>query len=138
MHKEVRLFLYLVWFPVLISDFSFASNFSCQKNNENIAIYLYKCCTQTDNHLVTTTNQKCQGQRPNRRTDREQYTRTNAATARTNLSTRLAKHKRATRNGDVNNHIVERRSPFTDETLNRLGLCDMYYVFYRLLSTTYY
>ena len=26
---------------------------------------------------------------------------------------------------------------FTDETSNRLGLCDMYYVFYRLLSTTH-
>ena len=33
-------------------DFSFASNFSRQKNNENIAICLYKFCTQTDNHLV--------------------------------------------------------------------------------------
>ena len=51
----------------------------------------------------------------NRRTDREQYTRSNAATARlltisetgTNLSTRLTKHKRATKNGDVNNHIAE-------------------------------
>ena len=27
---------------------------------------------------------------------------------------------------------------FTDETSNRLGLCDMYYVFYRLLSTTHF
>ena len=29
-------------------------------------------------------------------------------------------------------------TPFTDETSNRLGLCDMYYVFYRLLSTTHF
>ena len=51
----------------------------------------------------------------NRRTDREQYTRSNAATARLtyigetgrNLSTRLTEHKRATRNGDVNNHIAD-------------------------------
>ncbi|CAH3173599.1 unnamed protein product [Porites evermanni] len=49
----------------------------------------------------------------NRRTDREQYTRSNAATARSyigetgrKLSTRLTEH-RATRNGDVNNHIAE-------------------------------
>ena len=27
-------------------------------------------------------------------------------------------------------------TPFTDEKSNRLGLCDMYYVFYRLRSTT--
>ena len=27
---------------------------------------------------------------------------------------------------------------FTDETSNRLGLCDMYYAFYRLLSTTHF
>ena len=27
---------------------------------------------------------------------------------------------------------------FTDETSNRLGLCEMYYVFYRLLSTTHF
>ena len=27
---------------------------------------------------------------------------------------------------------------FTDETSNQLGLCDMYYVFYRLLSTTHF
>ena len=26
----------------------------------------------------------------------------------------------------------------TDETSNQLGLCDMYYVFYRLLSTTHF
>ena len=44
-----------------------------------------------------------------RNTHREQYTRSNAATARpltlVNLSTRLTERKRATRNGDVNNHI---------------------------------
>ena len=40
-----------------------------------------------------------------------------------NLSTRLTKHKRATRDGDVKNHIA-----------NWLGLCDVYYVFYRQLA----
>ena len=44
------------------------------------------------------------GTKTNRSTDREQYTRSNAAT---NLSTRLTEHKRATTNGDVNNHIAE-------------------------------
>ena len=29
-------------------------------------------------------------------------------------------------------------APFTDETSNWLGLCDMYNVFYRLLSTSYF
>ena len=55
----------------------------------------------------------------NRSTEREQYTRSNAATARLltlvkpaetpsrNLSRRLTEHKRATKNGDVNNHIGE-------------------------------
>ena len=51
----------------------------------------------------------------NRRTDREQYTRSNAATARLltlvksgeTLATRLTEQKRAKRNGDVNNHIAE-------------------------------
>ena len=51
----------------------------------------------------------------NRRTDSEQYKRSNAATARLlmlvkpgkNLSTRLTEHKRVTRNGDANNHIAE-------------------------------
>ena len=46
----------------------------------------------------------------NRGTDTEQYTRSKASyigeTGR-NLSTRLTEHKRATRNGDVNNHIAE-------------------------------
>ena len=51
----------------------------------------------------------------NQRTDREQYTRSNAGTARLlklvksgrNLSTRLNEHKRTMRNGDVSNHIAE-------------------------------
>ena len=42
-----------------------------------------------------------------------------------NLSTRLTERKRATRN-QQQSHCW---SPFTDETSNRLGLCDMYYVF---------
>ena len=41
----------------------------------------------------------------NLRTDREQSTRSVAPTGR-NLNTRLTEHKRATRNGDANNHIA--------------------------------
>ena len=47
-----------------------------------------------------------------------------------NLSTRLTEHKRATRNGDVNNHIAEHHL--------QTKLCDMYNVFYRLPSTSYF
>ena len=54
-----------------------------------------------------------------------------------NLSTRLTEHKRATRNGDVNSHIAEHHL-LSDETSNRPGLCDMYYAFYRLPSTTHF
>ena len=49
----------------------------------------------------------------NRTTDREQFTRSNAATdtyigeTDRNLNIRLTEHKRATRNGDINNHIAE-------------------------------
>ena len=53
--------------------------------------------------------------RTNLTTDKEQYTRSNAATAwpltlvetGRNLNIRLTEHKRATKNGDVNNHIAE-------------------------------
>ena len=46
------------------------------------------------------------------RTDKEQFIRSNAATARPlisgrNLNTRLTEHRRATRNGDINNNIAE-------------------------------
>ena len=50
-----------------------------------------------------------------------------------NLSTRLTEHKRATRNGDVNNHIAEHHL----KTKHQID-CDMYNVFYRLLSTSYF
>ena len=40
--------------------------------------------------------------RTNLKADKEQYTRSNAATARP-----LTEHKRATKNGHVNNHIAE-------------------------------
>ena len=53
-----------------------------------------------------------------------------------NLSTRLTGHKRATRNDDVNMFTL--LNTFTDETSNRLGLCHMYCVFYRLVSTTHF
>ena len=52
-----------------------------------------------------------------------------------NLSTRLTEHKRATRNGDVKNHIAEHHL----QTKHQIDWdCDMCYVFYRLLSTTYF
>ena len=51
----------------------------------------------------------------NQRTDREQQTRSKCCDCQAsyigetgrNLSTQLTEHKRATRNGDVNNHIAE-------------------------------
>ena len=49
-----------------------------------------------------------------------------------NLSTGLTEHKRATKNGDVNNHIAEHHLE-TKDASNRLGFCDMHSVFYRLL-----
>ena len=49
---------------------------------------------------------------------------------------RATEQERATKNDDVNNHIAEHHLQ-TGETSNRLGLCDMHYVFYRLLSTTH-
>ena len=53
-----------------------------------------------------------------------------------NLSTRLTAHKRATRNGDVNNRIAEHHLKTKHQI--RLGLCDMFNLFYRLLSTSYF
>ena len=50
-----------------------------------------------------------------------------------NLSTRLTEHKRAMRNGDVNNHIAEHHL----KTKHQIDW-DMYNVFYRLLSTSYF
>ena len=47
-----------------------------------------------------------------------------------NLSTGLTEYKRETRKW-------WRQQSFTYETSNRLGLCDMYYPFHRLLSTTH-
>ena len=52
-----------------------------------------------------------------------------------NLSTRLTEHKQATRNGNVNNHIAEHHL----KTKHQIDWdCDMYNVFYRLLSTSYF
>ena len=46
----------------------------------------------------------------------------------------LNEQKRATRNGDVNNHIAEHCL----QTKHQINWdCDMYNVFYRLLSTTH-
>ena len=47
----------------------------------------------------------------------------------------LTEHKRTTRNGDVNNHIVEHLLPRKDQID---WDSDIYYVFHRLLSTTYF
>ena len=52
-----------------------------------------------------------------------------------NLSTRLTEHKRATRNGDVNNHIAEHYL----QTKHQIDWdCEMYHKFYRLVSTTHF
>ena len=65
----------------------------------------YACFTQTDNsrYLLYDDYSLISRTKTNRRTAREQYI---GKTGR-NLSTRLTEHKRATRNGDVNNHIAE-------------------------------
>ena len=75
----------------------------------------------------------------NRRTDREQYTRSNAATARLlyigetgrNLSTQLTEHKRATKNGDVNSHIAKHHLKTTHQIDWDSATCITY-------STDYY
>ena len=41
------------------------------------------------------------------RTDREQYTISNAGETGRNLSTPQIEHKQVTRNGDINTHIAE-------------------------------
>ena len=53
----------------------------------------------------------------------------------TGRTTQLTKHKWATWNGDVNNHIAEQHL----QTKHQIDWdSDMYYVFYRLLSTTHF
>ena len=76
----------------------------------------HTCCTQTYNHFTTSsTTLLLSKTKTNWRTDREQYTRSNAAIARPltlvetgrNLSTRPTEHKQTTRNGEDNNHFAE-------------------------------
>ena len=56
-----------------------------------------------------------------------------------NVSTRLTEHKRATKNGDVNNHIAEHHLKTKHQIDWDSATCrDMYNVFYRLLSTSYF
>ena len=57
-------------------------------------------------------------------------TKTNMA-ARLFLTTRLTEHKRATKKGDLNNNIAEHKPRY------RLGLCYVFNLQYRLLSTNY-
>ena len=54
-----------------------------------------------------------------------------------NLSTRLTEHKRATRKGDVNNHIAEHHLK-TKHQIDWDSATWLYNVFYRLLSTSYF
>ena len=96
------------------------------------------CCTQTYNHFTTDlrrllTNVKDKDKQEDRQGAvykikccdcQASYI---GETGR-NLSTRLTEHKRATRNGDVNNHIADHHLQ-TKHRSNRLGRCDMYYVF---------
>ena len=65
---------------------------------------------------ITTLQQLLTNVKGKDKPDKEQYTKSNAATAKLlnyigetgrNLSTWLTEHKRAMRNGDVNNHIAE-------------------------------
>ena len=98
-------------------------------------------CTQTDNYF-TTTAYYCQGQRQPEDSQGAVYKikcctcqATYITETGRNLSRRLTEHKQATRNGDVKSHCW---TPYTDETSNQLRLCDMYYVFYKLLSKVVY
>ena len=52
-----------------------------------------------------------------------------------NLSTRLTEHKQATRNSDINNHIAEHHLQMKHQID---WDCNMYNVFHRLLSTSYF
>ena len=79
-------------------------------------------------------------ERTNLTTVKEQYTISNAATARPltnidktgrNLKIRLTEHKRAIKNGDVNNHIAEHHL----HTNHRIDWDSAEYVTY---STVYY
>ena len=54
-----------------------------------------------------------------------------------NLSTRLTEHKRATRNGDVNNHIAEHHLK-TKHQIDWDSATCITVIFYRLLSTSYF
>ena len=70
-----------------------------------------------------------------RNTHTEQYTRSNAATARpltlVNLSTRLTERKRATRNGDVNNHIPKHHLKTKHQIDWDSATCITYYTDYQ-------
>ena len=52
-----------------------------------------------------------------------------------NLTTRLTEHKRATKKGDLNNNIAEHH--LKNKPRYRLGLCYVFNLLYRLLSTNY-
>ena len=79
----------------------------------------------------------------NRRTDREQFTRSNVATARPLTLVKAA--ETLARDWPNTNEQQEKVTstiqwqshcwtPFTDQILNGLGLLDMYYLFYRRIT----
>ena len=100
-------------------------------------ILQYTCCTQTDYNSTTTSANVKDKDKPEDRQEAVYKIKCGCDCQATyigetggNLSTGLTELKRATKNGDVNNHIADLE---TKDASNRLGVCDMYYVFYRLL-----
>ena len=76
------------------------------------------------------------------RTERKQYTTLNATTARQLTLMKPAETLLIDWTQTSDKKWWRQQShcwtPFTDETSNRLGPCDMYYLFFSLLSTTHF
>ena len=69
------------------------------------------------------------------RTDREQYTISNAGETGRNLSTPQTEHKQVTRNGDINTHIAQHQLQVKHQIDWDSATC---IILYRLLSTTHF
>ena len=69
------------------------------------------------------------------RTDREQYTISNAGETGRNLSTPQIEHKQVTRNGDINTHIAQHQLQVKHQIDWDSATC---IILYRLLSMTHF